>query len=395
MRLPYPCGTGYWQELDQSINTFKQDLDSPYSLPALCIPVLGDSLIGISGVGKTTGVSRILNLYPQVINHHLYNGRLLELLQLVWLKLECPHDGSIKQLCIEFFRMVDNILGTNYYRHYTQNGRASVDNMLGNVARVGSIHRLGILVIDEIQHLHTGKSGGKTKMLNFFVQLTNVIGVPIQLIGTFKTKFILDSEFRQTRRFTGQGDPIWDRMKYKDEQWETFVEALWVYQYVRKPVPLTKELKDTLYVETQGITDYVIKIFVAAQKRAIDTEGETLTKDIISSVAADNLRLSLPALKALRENDTTALAAFTDLMPVESAPLVINARMQDLDRKMPKNGTPPKSGPSKAKEEKQTANQDLVILPNDLRNVLKSDDKDAHQALTDKNFIEPGIEFLN
>jgi len=58
--------------------------------------------------------------------------------------------------------------------------------MLGDVARVSALHSVGVLVIDEIQHLEKSRSGGAAKMLNFFVTLTNVIKVPVLFIGTPK-----------------------------------------------------------------------------------------------------------------------------------------------------------------------------------------------------------------
>lgn len=65
--------------------------------------------------------------------------------------------------------------------------------------------QIGILVIDEIQHLSEAKGGGSDKMLNFFVTLVNTIGIPVVMIGTTKAMSILQSEFRQARRGSGQG----------------------------------------------------------------------------------------------------------------------------------------------------------------------------------------------
>ena len=62
----------------------------------------GFTIIGLSGVGKTSAITRILNLYPQVIVHSRYHDKPLVLKQIVWLKLDCPHDGLIKGLCMEF-----------------------------------------------------------------------------------------------------------------------------------------------------------------------------------------------------------------------------------------------------------------------------------------------------
>lgn len=71
----------------------------------------GFTILGISGVGKTTAVERILSLYPQVIGHHEYQGRPLTVMQVVWLKLDCPFDGSIKGLCLNFFQVIDDSFG--------------------------------------------------------------------------------------------------------------------------------------------------------------------------------------------------------------------------------------------------------------------------------------------
>ncbi len=87
------------------------------------------------------------------------------------------------------------------------------------MARVASNQSLGVLVIDEIQNLSEAKSGGHRKMLNFFVQLINTIGLPVVLVGTYKAMSVLGSEFRQMRRGTGQGDLVWDPMA-EDEVWQ-------------------------------------------------------------------------------------------------------------------------------------------------------------------------------
>ena len=57
------------------------------------------TLMGFSGIGKSTAIEKILLLYPQVLLHENPVNRL----QVVWLKLNCPHDGSLKTLCMDFF----------------------------------------------------------------------------------------------------------------------------------------------------------------------------------------------------------------------------------------------------------------------------------------------------
>ena len=70
------------------------------------------SIIGISGIGKTTAIERLLLMYPQVIKHFEYKGECFTRTQIVWLKIDCPYDGNLSTLCKSFFKAIDDILGT-------------------------------------------------------------------------------------------------------------------------------------------------------------------------------------------------------------------------------------------------------------------------------------------
>lgn len=272
----------------------------------------GFNLLGISGVGKSTALNKVLSLYPRLIFHGQYrDGRNLNLTQVAWLKLDCPHDGSVRGLCLSFFAEMDKHLGTNYWRNYSRGGRATKDEMLVGMARVAELHSLGMLVIDEIQHL-SGAGADRAHMLNFFVQLHNDIGLPVILVGTYKAIALLTGEFRQARRGSGQGDMVWDRMQ-EDDAWHLFLSTLWEYQYTRKTCPLTPALSHRMYEESQGITDIAVKLYMLAQARAITSEKETITASIITSVAKDSLRLVRPVLQALRNNNTDALTRVEDV----------------------------------------------------------------------------------
>jgi hypothetical protein len=114
-------------------------------------PMSGFSFIGISGGGKSTALNNILSLYPQCIVHTDYDEHKFLFKQLVWIKIDCTHNGSIKGICAKFFQEVDSVLGTNYYRKFGNN-KNSIDSMIVGMAHIAQIHALGTLVIDEIQH---------------------------------------------------------------------------------------------------------------------------------------------------------------------------------------------------------------------------------------------------
>lgn len=285
--------------------------DNEY-IPVIRSTANGFAIIGTSGVGKSTSIESVLSLYPQVIFHTEYNGNSFDRAQLVWLKLDCPFDGSLKGLCLNFFQAIDQILNTQYYRKF--GNRKSVDELLPTMANIASLLGLGVIVIDEIQRLSEAKSGGAAKMLNFFVQLTNTIGVPVVLIGTFKALKILTSEFAMARRGAGQGDIIWSNLAM-DEEWDYFVEKLWRYQWTKEPVPLGPALSQALYDKSQGIIDIAVKLYMLAQWHVIGEEREFLDPNLIRDVATESLKLAQPILQALKTKDISRLSLISDVYP--------------------------------------------------------------------------------
>lgn len=285
--------------------------DMPGYVPQIRSTAAGFSILGVSGIGKSTAVESVLSLYPQLISHTGYNGIPFDQQQLTWLKLDCPFDGSVRGLCMMFFQVVDQILGTRFYQKYN-NKRRSTDELLPLMKNTAAITGLGVLVIDEIQRLSSAASGGAEKMLNFFVELINTIGVPVVLIGTFKAYGLLASEFAQARRSAGQGDLIWPNLKY-DDNWEFFIEGLWRYQWTNTPSELTNELSKVIYDESQGITDIAVKLYMLAQWSVIGEDNEELIPETFTRVAQESLQLAQPILEALRTNNQELLRKIPDI----------------------------------------------------------------------------------
>lgn len=275
----------------------------------------GFVIIGMSGVGKTTAVEKILLQYPQVIIHKKYKDIRLFSKQLVWLKLDCPFDGGVKGLCLKFFHIIDQLLDSHYYSNYA---KGTTEIMLPQMAQTAFRQGLGVLVIDEIQNINQAKSGGSQKMLNFFVELVNTIGIPVVLIGTKQALEPISTAFCNARRGTGEGDKHWIPLQ-NDNEWAKLVNTLFKYQWTENESPLTKELSDLLYEESCGITDIAIKLYMLAQWRAITTGREKISASIIKSVAKDSLKLVKPALDLIKQGESEKLfAQYPDVLISQS-----------------------------------------------------------------------------
>lgn len=444
-----PLTLGFWQEQEEKIHSINQ----PGNVRRFCRRSMaaGFTIIGFPGVGKTSAVEEILQLYPQVLYHSHYQGRDFTRAQIVWLKIECPHDGSTKGLCVNFFQAVDSLVGTNYEENFAK-GRRTLDELMPVMARVATIHGIGVLAIDDIQFLSQAKSGGSSRMLNFFTYLASTVGVPVLLIATYKARRVLTGEFSLVRRGTGQGDLVWDKMEEGEWQerrteddegreessreniekvanpsvWQVFLESLWLYQYTKTPCPLTKDLSHVLYEETQGITDFAVKVYMLAQIRAItadETGEERLTEEIIRSVAQDSLKTAQRVLNALRLGDMEGLEKVEDIHPIDIEPFLQKAyrELQQLEKlrslaagsrrenvAAEKADATPQEQVKETGEEKAPArsrrgrkpkkNQDAVYPEGDLRAGLPPDGAgvagaDVYDKLRQDGYIQSGNEY--
>lgn len=296
------------QEEDLDAFVFDQARSSANSL----------SLFGCSGCGKSVTINRIFSVYEQAIFHPEHN-----ITQLTYLKIECPVDGDLDELCLSFFNEVDRVLHTQYS---TSHGRKKLGTkrLMASMCQIANLHALGVLIIDEVQNLNEAKSGGAEKMHNFFVSLVNTIGVPVIQVGTHRARKFFQRTFRAARRITGFGSLLWDRLP-NDHQWRQLLKLLWQYQWLRSAEPINDELAGTMYDLTQGVMDIVVKLYVLAQVRAIVTGMERITSELLKQVYHDEFKPVHPMLAALRSNNPGLLEQYDDLLMPE-----IEARMLSM-----------------------------------------------------------------
>ncbi|MGH4118244.1 ATP-binding protein [Clostridium sp.] len=269
------------------------------------------SVIGISGIGKTTAIERLLLMYPQVIKHEVYEGQNFSRTQIVWLKIDCPYDGSLATLCKSFFKAIDDLLDTRYLEKFGYTNRITSTMML-HMTTLASMYGIGVLVIDEIQHLLNAKNDMEG-MLDFFVTLSNTVGIPTVLIGTSKAQQLFKGNFRQARRAGSEGSIMWDRMLKSSEEWKFFLETLWGFQCLQEETKLSKEIKEAFYDECQGITAVAVNLYILAQERALAQGKEKISVSIIRKTAKEDLYMIQPMIKAFRNNNILEIIKYEDI----------------------------------------------------------------------------------
>lgn len=242
------------------------------------------SLIGVSGLGKSTALQRVLSLFPQTIEHKSYRGKMLCCHQIPYLVVQTPHDASVKALILDIYLQIDALLGTSYHVH-AEKTRATTDVLVSQLSLILRSNHVGLLVVDELQNIAYRKGNGGSKFLNFLVQLINSAGIGICMVGTPRVFQLLQQEFRSARRATGL---VYDRLPDGPE-FNLLLHTLWHYQYTQTDTTLTPELRSCLYRWTQGIPDILVKLLYHAQEQAILTGTESLDAEKLKRALQSNL----------------------------------------------------------------------------------------------------------
>lgn len=309
-------------------------MQSGYKTNVIITPQISSSLIGLSGMGKTTTIKRLLSRIPKVI-HHPDSG----IYQIPYLHIETPYDGaSVKGLAQSIFRKVDQLLPeVGYMRQYGSGSRDGAETLMNHAARILHMHFVGLLVVDEIQNLENSPKA-RQALMSLLVSASNELGVPILFVGTNKARRLLSMDFRQARRSIGMGATYWDKLEKgtpkEPNEWDDFLSVLWRFQWIRTPLPISEYLSDLLYDLSQGIVDIAIKLFAGSQLRAMLDGSETITGRLIADVAKRELAMVEPMIDALRRNDTKALEKYDDIAPLNLEQLLDGIQQRYSGRKV-------------------------------------------------------------
>jgi hypothetical protein len=275
---------------------------------------VGMALFGASGSGKTTFVDRILLPLQVVIEHTEYQGRPLRCRQVCALKLSIPHDGTVKSLCLQFFETVDSVLGTDYARQVR--GVGGIAEMVLLIVKVVTAISLALLVIDEFQNLRAARGPQVEQVLNLFVQLMEVAGVSVLIVGTPAVQRIMETSLRNIRKLTSGFESHLEAMAWGSAELRAFQDELWTQQWTRRVSRLSPGLRRAWYEAGGGNPAFMVASFMFAQRIEIGAREQVDETSFVR--ASKRFMFSVqPAIKALTSGRREDLELFDDLIFTE------------------------------------------------------------------------------
>lgn len=238
------------------------------------------TIIGTSGIGKSSAISRASNLITE--------NRVIEAENpythvIPCIIVQCPFDSSVKGLLLEVLRKVDEVLDSKYYQNALR-ARATTDMLIGSVSQV-ALNHIGMLVVDEIQNVANSKNG--KSLIGALTQLINNSGISICMVGTPESSRFFESAMQLARRSVGLQYTTMSNDKYFQE----FCKVMFKYQYVKQKTEITEGILAWLYEHSAGITSVVVALIHDAQEIAILNGKEILNLESLNEAYQQRLSL--------------------------------------------------------------------------------------------------------
>lgn len=211
--------------------------------------------------------------------------------------VQTPFDSSIKGLLFEILRVVDEKIGSKYYANAIR-AHSSTDMLIGAVSQVALCH-IGLLVVDEIQHVVNHKNG--RTLIGCLTQLINNTGISICMVGTPESAAFFTQAMQLARRALGLQ---YNAMDYNDE-FKNLCNILYQFQYVKKRTELDTATIQWLYEHSQGNISTVVGLIHDAQEIGILEGFEVLNLETLRIAYDNRMKMLHSYIKPKKKSQTS------------------------------------------------------------------------------------------
>lgn len=236
------------------------------------------TVIGESGIGKSSAVSRVINVLSNNPIIEINNSKIIPCLQ-----VQAPADSSVKGLLLEILRKSDEALNTRYHENAIR-ARTTTDMLIGTVSQT-ALNHIGLLIVDEIQNVVNSKNG--KNIVGALTQLINNSGMSICMVGTPECTVFFEQAFMLARRSLGLN---YKPLEYGDE-FRSFCKTILKYCYVKEIPTIDEAMLLWLYNHSSGNISVVVSLIHDAQEIAIIDGTERL--DVSTLTKAFESRMTM------------------------------------------------------------------------------------------------------
>ena len=285
-------------------------------------PVAGGMVMAETGLGKTTILTVSLSaIAPEMVIHHGLSEKhdWARLLQITYLYIDFPANGTPWALCLSLAGAIDALLGTEYAKDVARCRNADI--AMFQVCKYILMHRVGCVVIDESQaDSFDQNKGWGSVFIKYFKRLLN-FGVPVVLSGHPDAFAQLRPSGQLGRRFSGIGRFELVRAVDRSAAWWDTVFTVGVMRFclvesIRDP----DAVKARLSYLSAGVPDFFCVLWKEAQRIALRRDGSTAeltVEDVDAATRSPGFQAS-SEIAVWLEADKPTPGLYTDLTPKSS-----------------------------------------------------------------------------
>ena len=230
----------------------------------------GFCLVGFPGSTKTTTISELISLYPQVIIHHWKNRGISTQVPIV--RVVCDPNDNLSKLYDNIGENLDTLLG-NTCEHYCGRIVQREKSVIGKANAVANLlisYNVLALVLDEVQELDFQKN--RSSSFHSIVTIVNKAKCGLVSVGTQEALQRIYSEWYAGDR---AGEYI-DTSKYCIDKSFTrdILRVLFATQWFDRHVELTEKIVDVFFECTGGSVRKIKALYTAANRQYIINRAE-------------------------------------------------------------------------------------------------------------------------
>ncbi len=281
----------------------------------------GAIISAITGMGKSTLVEKALSVFaPNQIVVHKQNKNCgwSSLTQVTYLIVDAPPNATRNGLFEAIIGSLDRLIGTDYSSDLKR--QKNIDARLVFVAKTLSVHRVGMLAIDENQEETLAENHWGLEFILVFLGLMN-LGIPVVLMGNPLAFTDLNKGAQLTRRFTSHG---WHELLPAASSMEKWWRNEYVIGEMRfslcEKTPPADQVIDSCFEFDQGNPGLFSALWMEMNRAALRRRGEKAAMEISDvAIAAKSPRFRKLAEIAKSIGDGNATGSFRDLPSTQLA----------------------------------------------------------------------------
>ncbi len=261
---------------------------------------LGIVLVGSSGIGKSSLIERVKELFGYEPHVHLsVNGKPCRWMQLtaVVVKVQETWKGTLLEILAE----IDRQTGRGVMRGFNNNTSTAKLVLAVKLALCGQF--APILILDEFQCLGRLTKAAAETIMAGLIEIMEYGGIPVVVVGTVAVGALFERHAMEMSKFAGAGRFDMPLMNLDDKDTEVLMQMFKEFAVSKTPVVYADDFNYWFMAHTMGVRRFMRITMKAVLKRHAKDESVVADKTLLEAIAADEMKSWQLALSRLRKAD--------------------------------------------------------------------------------------------